>query len=112
MPEVQTPRSEVGIQPRVIPVGHLYEHQRNSLQTAGFGFACPRDPFLGRETTHTTITSEQCLNTRLSIGVRVSKKRDCCIGGAFAMSERALQKLGDHETYRNAGEAERGSESF
>jgi hypothetical protein len=40
------------------------------------------------------------------------KNVNFCNGGAFAMSERALQKLGDHETHRNAGEAERGSESF
>jgi hypothetical protein len=32
----------------VIQVGHLYEHKRNSLQAAGFGFVCPRNSVLGR----------------------------------------------------------------
>ncbi len=46
--KVQTPRSVIGIQPRVIPVGHLYENQRNALRGDGFIFLRPVTLPLGR----------------------------------------------------------------
>jgi hypothetical protein len=112
VPEEQTPRSVAGIQLRITPVGHLYEDQHNSLLAAVFGLGEPRNSVLGRQTAHTTINLERCLNTRVCIEVQVSLNGDLCNGGAFAMSERARQKLGNHETHRDVGKAERGSESF